>query len=128
MKQGPLFQRQFFIQAPEAAMATTDHAGAVAYLRLHGHPANPGRVLADQRIFLSAGGTLDVVSASHGGEGLGRIAYTPGLRAAIKRGDQMTYRFEVPGAAVSGATYQVMVHGNDSTPSFRFTIEVGQTA
>jgi hypothetical protein len=72
-----------------------------------------------------AGGTLDVVSASHGGEGLGRIAYTPGLRAAVKRGEQVTYRFEVPHTVQSGTTYQVVVYGHDAVPGFRFSIEVG---
>ncbi len=125
MKQSPLFQRQFFVQAPTAAFRAPEVSGAVSYLRLHGNPSNPGRVLAEQKILVCAGGTLDVVSASHGGEGLGRIAYTPGLRAAVKRGEQVTYRFEVPHTVQSGTTYQVVVYGHDAVPGFRFSIEVG---
>ncbi len=122
MKQGPLFQRQFFVQS--AGSMPTNDSGEVTYLRLQGNPLNPGRVLNEQRILLGAGGTLDVVSAAFGGEGLGRIAYTPGLRAALKRGEHMTYRFEVPVGATVGTSYHVQVYGHDASPGFRFTIEV----
>ena len=122
MKQGPLFRRQFFIQKPTPGAPET--GGDVYYLRLHGHAANPAQVLNEQRIFLGAGGTLDVVSDSHGGVGIGRVAYTPGLRAAIKRNDeQITYRFVVPQATTAGTTFQVTAHGHDQVPSFQFVIE-----
>jgi hypothetical protein len=125
MKQGPLLQRQFFIQ--KAAPGAQDGGGDVHYIRLHGHAANPAKVLHEQRIFLGAGGTLDVVSESHGGAGIGRVAYTPGLRAALKKGeDQFTYRFEVPSTSTSGTTFQVTAYGHDQVPTFHFVIEVGR--
>jgi hypothetical protein len=125
MKQGPLLQRQFFIQKP--APGARDTGGDVHYIRLHGHAANPAKVLHEQRIFLGPGGTLDVVSERHGGEGIGRVAYTPGLRAAIKRGEeQFTYRFEVPSSSASGTTFQVTAYGHDQVPAFHFVIEVGR--
>lgn len=125
MKQSPLFRRQFFIQKPSPGAA--ESGGDVFYLRLHGHASNPAQVLNEQRIFLGAGGTLDVVSDSHGGVGIGRIAYTPGLRAAIKRCDeQITYRFVVPQTTALGTTFQVTAHGHDRLPGFRFVIEVGR--
>jgi hypothetical protein len=125
MKQGPLFQRQFFIQKP--APGAHEGGGDVHYIRLHGHAANPAKVLHEQRIFLGAGGMLDVVSESHGGEGIGRVAYTPGLRAAIKRGDeQITYRFEVPASSSSGTTFRITAYGHDQVPAFHFVIEVGR--
>jgi hypothetical protein len=129
MKQGPLFRRQFFVQKPASGAPVDEAGGDVHYLRLHGHAENPARVLADQRIFLGPGGVIDVVSESHGGEGVGRVAYTPGLRAAIKRGaDQITYRFEVPRAAAQGTTFQVTAYGHDQVPPFHFVIEVGRPA
>lgn len=129
MKQGPLFHRQFFIQKPAAGLPDSDAGGEVHYIRLHGHAANPAKVLHQQRIFLGAGGTLDVISAAHGGEGIGRVSYTPGLRAAIKRGDeQVTYRFEVPNSTASGTTFQVTAYGHDEVPPFHFVIEVGKRA
>ena len=125
MKQGPLFQRQFFIQKP--APGAEEPGGVVQYIRLHGHASNPAQLLNEQRIFLGPGGMLDVVSERHGGEGIGRVAYTPGLRAALKRGeDQFTYRFEVPSSSAPGTTYQITVHGHDQVPSFHFVIEVGR--
>jgi len=125
MKQGPLFRRQFFIQKPTPG--APEGGGDVHYLRLHGHSSNPAQVLSEQRIFLGAGGMLDVVSESHGGEGIGRVAYTPGLRAAIKRaGEHITYRFEVPSTTASGATFQVTAYGHDRVPPFHFVIEVGR--
>jgi hypothetical protein len=127
MKQAPLFQRQFFIQKP--APGAQEAGGDVHYIRLHGHASNPAKVLHEQRIFLGAGGMLDVVSESHGGEGIGRVAYTPGLRAALKRGeDHFTYRFEVPSSCAAGTTYQVTAYGHDQVPSFHFVIEVGRRA
>jgi hypothetical protein len=127
MKQGPLFRRQFFIQKP--APGAPESGGDVHYLRLHGHAANPAQVLSEQRIFLGPGGMLDVVSESHGGAGIGRVAYTPGLRAAIKRHEeQITYRFEVPSATATGTTFQVTAYGHDRVPSFHFIIEVGRRA
>jgi hypothetical protein len=125
MKQSPLFRRQFFIQKPSPG--TTEGGGDVHYLRLHGHATNPAQVLNEQRIFLGAGGMLDVVSDAHGGVGIGRVAYTPGLRAAIKRGDeQITYRFEVPVSSASGTTFQITAYGHDRVPPFHFVIEVGR--
>jgi hypothetical protein len=125
MKQGPLLQRQFFIQQP--APGAEEDGGDVHYIRLHGHAGNPAKVLNEQRIFLGPGGLLDVVSESHGGEGIGRVAYTPGLRAAIKRGEEhFTYRFEVPASSSSGTVYQVTVYGHDQVPPFHFAIEVGR--
>jgi hypothetical protein len=127
MKQGPLFRRQFFVQKPPTGLPVTEAGGEVHYIRLHGHSANPAKVLHDQRIFLGAGGTLDVVSESHGGEGIGRVAYSPGLRAAIKRGDeQVTYRFEVPHSTATGTTFRVTAYGHDQVPPFQFVIEVGK--
>lgn len=125
MKQGPLFRRQFFVQKP--TQGAPEHGGDVHYLRLHGHASNPSQVLNEQRIFLGAGGMLDVVSESHGGAGIGRVAYTPGLRAAIKRGEEhITYRFEIPKTTASGTTFQVTAYGHDQVPPFRFVIEVGR--
>lgn len=70
-----------------------------------------------------------MVTESHGGEGLGRVAYTPGLRAAIKRGDEhVTYRFEVPHGSTNGAAFQVTAYGHDQVTPFHFVIEVGSRA
>jgi len=126
MKQGPLFQRQFFVQRSEPGTGTTEGSGAVHYIRLHGHAMNPAKVLNEQKILLGAGGMLDVVSDRHGGEGIGRVSYTPGLKAAIKRGeDQITYRFEVPASCAPGSKFQVTAFGHDQVPPFQFVIEVG---
>ena len=77
-------------------------------------------------VYLAAGGTLDMVAEAHGGAGVGRISYAPGLRASLKRGeDFLTYRFEVPEDVEYGTTYLVSCHGHDTVPSFHFTIEVG---
>lgn len=129
MKQAPLFRRQFFVQSSAAGVSPAESGGEVHYIRLHGHASNPAKVLHQQRIFLGAGGTLDVVTESHGGEGLGRVAYTPGLRAAIKRGDEyVTYRFEVPHGSTTGTTFQVTAYGHDQVTPFHFVIEVGSRA
>jgi hypothetical protein len=126
MKQGPLFQRQFFVQRAEPGSDVLG-SGDVHYIRLHGHATNPAKVLHDQRITLGAGGMLDVVSDGHGGEGIGRVSYTPGLKAAIKRGDeQITYRFEVPSNSTPGSKFQVTAYGHDQVPPFHFVIEVGK--
>jgi hypothetical protein len=127
MKQAPLFRRQFFIQRPGPGVESSEAGGAVEYVRIHGNPSNPGQVLNGQRVKLTQGGMIDVVSDSRGGEGLGRIAYGPGLRAGLKRGDEtFTYRFEVPGSATEGDTYAISIWGTDVQPAFRFTIEVGR--
>lgn len=126
MKQAPLFRRQFFIQKPAPGLPGSEAGSDIEYLRLQGHAANPGAVLHEQRLFLAAGGTLDLVAEARGGAGVGRISYAPGLRAALKRGeDFLTYRFEVPETAERGASYQVTCHGHDAVPAFQFTIEVG---
>ena len=126
MKQTPLFRRQFFIQRPAAGLPNSEVGGAVEYIRIHGNPSNPGQVLDGQKLTMGPGAALDVVAAAHGGEGLGRVAYGPGLRAGLKRGDEVfTYRFEVPQGAEAGTSYAVSVWGNDVQPAFRFTIEVG---
>jgi hypothetical protein len=125
MKQTPLFKRQFFVQRPDSS-TTDESAGAVEYVRIHGNPSNPGEVLNGQKLKVSKGGMVDIVAESRGGEGLGRIAYAEGLRAGIKRGDEVfTYRFEVPSTATDGEQFSVSVWGTDLQPSFRFTIEVG---
>lgn len=126
MKQGPLFRRQFFIQKPAFGLPTTEAGSALEYMRLHGHSANPAAVLHEQTVRLAAGGTLDVVADSRGGAGVGRISYSPGLRAALKRGeDYLTYRFEVAPETEVGTSYQVICYGHDTVPPFHFTIEVG---
>jgi hypothetical protein len=126
MKQAPLFRRQFFVQKPGDGIPNSESGSDIEYLRLQGHAENPGAVLHEQRVYLAAGGTLDMVAEARGGVGVGRISYSPGLRAALKRGeDFLTYRFEVPSEAERGETWQVTCHGHDSVPSFHFTIEVG---
>jgi|GEM_PF-3831509 hypothetical protein len=126
MKQGPLFRRQFFIQKPAPGVPNSEAGGAVEYIRLQGHASNPATILHEQKVRLAPGGTLDVVSDSRGGAGVGRISYSPGLRAALKRGDEfLTYRFEVPNTVSSGTAYQVTCYGHDTVPPFHFTIEVG---
>lgn len=123
MDQGPLFRRQFFVQPTLGVSAT---GGEVEYLRLQGHAANPGALLAATNLFLGPGGMLDVVSEAHGGEGLGHVSYTPGLRAALKRGSSThTYRFQVPVTATRGTRFTVSCHGHDRLPAFSFTLEVG---
>lgn len=125
MKQGPLFNRKFFVQRAPPGVPTTEAGSSCMYIRLHGSPENPGLTLNAQRLTLAPGGVLDVLSLSHGGEGVGRVAYTPGLLAAIKRSeDHVTYRFEVPETASPGTVYQVACYGHDATPSFRFAIAV----
>ena len=127
MKQGPLFRRQFFIQKPAPDLPNSEAGGAVEYIRLQGHTTNPGAILQGQKIVLAAGGVLDVVAESRSGSGLGRISYTPGLKAGLKRGDEyLTYRFEVPSGVGDGLTYQVSCHGTDLVPAFHFTIVVGR--
>jgi hypothetical protein len=127
MKQTPLFKRQFFIQRPAPGLANTEEGSAVEYLRIHGNPTNPGQVLDGQHVKLAQGGVMDVVAEARGGDGLGRIAYGPGLRAGIKRGeDVFTYRFEVPQSAKDGEAFSISVWGSDMQPPFRFTIEVGR--
>ncbi len=129
MKQGPLFRRQFFIQKPAPGLPNTEAGADIEYLRLQGHTDNPGVVLNEQRIYLAPGGALDVVAESRSGVGIGRISYTPGLRAALKRGDEfLTYRFEVPDEMETGECFQVSCYGHDTVPPFRFTIEVGRRA
>jgi hypothetical protein len=126
MKQGPLFRRQFFVQKPAPGLPTSEIGSDVEYLRLSGHASNPGDVLHGQVLFLSPGATLDLVAEARGGLGLGRVSYGEGLRAAIKRGDELyTYRFEVPMNAPRGTTYRVTCFGHDALPSFHFSIEVG---
>lgn len=126
MKQGPLFRRQFFIQKPAPGLPNSEAGGAVEYIRLQGHASNPAAILDRQKVCLAAGGTLDVVSDSRGGAGVGRISYSPGLRAALKRGDDfLTYRFEVPASTAVGSSFQVTCFGHDAVPPFHFTIEVG---
>ncbi len=127
MKQGPLFKRQSLLQAAGAPVSATEAGSDCLYVRLSGTPTNPGEVLHEQRLFLAPGGVLDFLSASNGGLGIGRVAYTPGLLAAIKRGsDAITYRFEVPVTAARGTTFHVAVHGHDALAAFRFAIQVGQ--
>lgn len=127
MKQAPLFRRQFFIQRPAPDVANTEAGAAIEYVRIHGNPANPGQVLNGQRVRLTQGGMLDVVAEARNGDGLGRVAYGPGLRAGLKRGEEVyTYRFEVPSGAAEGDSYSVSVWGSDMQPAFRFTIEVGK--
>ena len=126
MKQAPLFRRQFFVQKPAPGVPASEAGAAIEYLRLQGHASNPGAVLHGQRLFVAAGGMLDVVCEARGGAGLGRVSYAPGLRAALKRGDEyLTYRFEVPASVANGNSFQVSCHGNDGVPAFQFTIEVG---
>lgn len=124
MTQGPPFRIKSF--AHKSAPAAPERQGDVHYLRLHNHAANPAQVLNEQRIVLGVGGTLDVVSESHGGEGLGHVVYTPGLRAAIKRRAQhFTYRFVVPRDTAPGTTFKVTANGHERVPPFHFVIEVG---
>jgi hypothetical protein len=126
MKQGPLFRRQFFIQKPAPGLPNTEAGGDIEYIRLQGHSANPAAILHEQKVRLAPGGTLDVVADSRGGAGVGRISYSPGLRAALKRGDEfLTYRFEVPPTMTAGTSFQVTCYGHDAVPPFNFTIEVG---
>jgi hypothetical protein len=126
MKQGPLFRRPFFLQKPTDALPETEAGAFVEYLRLSGHAENPGAVLHGQRLFLAPGATMDLVAEARGGLGLGRVSYGEGLRAAIKRGEDLyTYRFEVPVNAPRGTTYRVTCFGHDALPSFQFAIEVG---
>lgn len=127
MKQAPLFRRQFFIQRPAPGLPNSEAGSGVEYVRIHGNPSNPGQVLDGQHVKLVQGGVLDVVAEARNGDGLGRIAYGPGLRAGIKRGEEtFTYRFEVPATATTGDSFAVSVWGNDLQPAFRFTIDVGQ--
>jgi hypothetical protein len=126
MKQGPLFRRQFFMQ--QGLVAEPARAG-VEYLRLHGHSTNPAEVLHQRRLLISPGGTLDVVAESRGGAGLGRISYSTGLQAALKRGDDfLTYRFMVPDHSPPGSAFEVHCFGHDQVAAFHFTIEVAALA
>ncbi len=127
MKQTPLFNRQFFVQNTPDALGSTDSTGDVMYLRLQGHASNPAQLLNEQHLLLGAGAVLDVIANRNGGDGMGRIAYTPGLGAAVKRGEEhMTYRFQIPERALKGTKFQVSVHGHDQVAPFRFVIEVGR--
>lgn len=127
MKQGPLFRRQFFIQRPAPGLPSSEAGGDVEYIRLQGHASNPATILHQQKVVLAPGGMLDVVAESRGGAGVGRVAYSPGLRAALKRGeDFLTYRFEVPPGSETGTAFQVTCYGHDAVPPFQFTIEVGR--
>ncbi|MFO0597214.1 MAG: hypothetical protein U0228_18010 [Myxococcaceae bacterium] len=127
MKQSPLFRRQFFIQKPGPGVPNSEVGAAVEYIRLQGHSQNPGAILQGQKIVLAAGGMIDVVADSRDGAGVGRISYTPGLRAALKRGeDFLTYRFEVPNNCSEGSSYQVSCYGTDAVAPFQFSIEVGR--
>lgn len=125
MKQAPLFQRQFFVQKGVGLSRAEQLSGAAEYVRVHGDPSNPARTLDGQRVRLVSGGVIDVVSTARGGLGLGRISYGDGLKAGVKRGDEIfTYRFEVPREAEGGAQYEIAVWGSAEQPAFRFTIEV----
>lgn len=122
MKPASLLSPQFFRQRPEHS--TSANTGT-EYLRLQAH----GAELHEQRLYLVAGGTLDVMAEARGGVGLGRIAYTPGLQASLKRGEAfLTYRFTVPLTAEEGSCFQVNCHGHDQVPAFHFVIEVGALA
>jgi hypothetical protein len=126
MKQAPLYRRQFFAQRPAPGVRSSEAGSETEYLRLQGHPENPGAVLHGQRVLLGPGGTLDLVAEARGGLGVGRLSYGDGLRAALKRGEDFyTYRFEVPLNAARGTTYRVTCFGHDALPAFQFTIEVG---
>ena len=126
MKQAPLFRRQFFLQQ---GLPPEVDGGGVEYLRIHGRTANPAEVLHRQRLLISPGGMLDVVAEAHGGAGLGRISYSAGLQAALKRGeDLLTYRFMVPKGAAPGMAFEVHCFGHDQVPAFHFTIEVAAMA
>lgn len=123
MKQHPSFRRQSFTQRADAGVAAAEADCECMYLRLSG---SPGEVLDQQRVRLSAGGMLDLVADANEGTGIGRVAYSPGLRAALKRrAGRFTYRFEVPETAAPGSFYVVTVHGTDRSAAFRFAIEVG---
>lgn len=127
MKQGPLFRRQFFIQKPAPGVPETEVGADVEYVRLQGHATNPGAILQGQKLTLAPGGMIDVVSESHAGSGVGRISYTPGLRASLKRGDEyLTYRFELPADAAEGSSYTVTCHGTDLVAAFQFTLLSGK--
>jgi hypothetical protein len=127
MKQGPLFRRQFFIQKPAAGVPDTEKGSMVEYVRLQGHTTNPGAILQGQKVTLAPGGMIDVVSESHSGSGVGRISYTPGLRASLKRGDEyLTYRFELPTEATEGSSYTVTCHGTDLVAAFQFSLIAGR--
>ncbi len=122
MKPASFFSPQFFRSLPDHSTAA---GPGIEYLRLPGH----GAELHEQRLSLVAGGTLDVMAEELGGAGLGRIAYTPGLQAAIKRGKEfLTYRFTVPLTAQDGECFQVNCHGHDQVSAFHFVIEVGSLA
>ncbi|MDP2272453.1 MAG: hypothetical protein Q8K32_17090 [Archangium sp.] len=123
MKPASFFSPQFFRQRTENS-ASGSNAGT-EYLRLQGHAAE----LHEQRLYLVPGGTLDVIAEALGGVGLGRIAYTPGLQAALKRSETfLTYRFTAPLTAQEGECFQVNCHGHDQLPAFHFVIEVGSMA
>jgi hypothetical protein len=129
MKQAPLFRRQFFVQRPGFDAAAEPNSGFVEYVRIHGNPSNPGGVLDGRCVKLSRGGVLDVVAEARGGAGMGRISYAAGLRAGLKRGEDVyTYRFEVPLTASDGQTWAVSVWGSDVQPAFKFTIEIGNAS
>jgi hypothetical protein len=125
MKQGPLFRRQFFSQKPTEPPGAPENGAGSEYVRLHGHASNPGAVLHRAQIKLAPGGVLDVIADSRGGVGLGRLSYSPGLGAALKRGEEfLTYRFALAADAPLGMRYEVICYGHDSVPPFQFEIMV----
>ncbi len=114
-----------FLSSRQSTQSAAWPNSGTEYLRLQGPTAD----LHEQRLFLVAGGTLDVMAEALGGVGLGRIGYTPGLQVALKRGAAfLTYRFTVPLTAQVGACFQVNCHGHDQVPAFHFVIEVGSLA
>lgn len=113
MKQRPLLRR------PPLQDSVAAEEAAPEYLRLEARDGLDGT-----HLFLAPGAVLDVCAEPHGGLGLGRIAYSPGLKAALKKGPSFTYRFTLPAQARRGDSFSVTAWGHDRLAQLRFVLEV----
>lgn len=93
--------------------------GSVEYVRFDQNPTRPESILDKQTVYISPGGTVDVIAATGSLMGLDRVSYSPGLRAQRKTsGGLITYRFQVNQTVPPGTFYSVQA------PDMSFRIQV----
>lgn len=89
------------------------NTGRTEYVRVDETVCRPGSMLAARTLNISRGGSVDVLTPSHGSMGPGLCTYTPGLKAWRKNlGDSCLYRFAVPPNAPVGTSYTISATGD----------------